>query len=88
MPTKGEMQCGSCGYVEKGETKITDKKVKKVEIAVMQEKMIDDLPKTKYDCKKCGHNQAFFWTLQTRSSDEPETRFYKCTKCNTVNREY
>ena len=43
---------------------------------------------SQYDCKKCGHEKAFFWTLQTRSSDEPETRFYKCVKCNFVNREY
>ena len=42
----------------------------------------------KYDCKKCENTEAYFWTLQTRSADEPETRFFKCTKCSTVHREY
>jgi len=29
-----------------------------------------------------------WWTQQTRSSDEPETRFYRCMKCKKTWREY
>lgn len=79
------MRC-SCGYVQT-EGKITERKKKIADIAVV-EKRPDNLPITDYDCKECKNGKAFFWTMQTRSSDEPETRFYKCTKCGHVNREY
>ncbi|MEM0458111.1 MAG: transcription factor S [Sulfolobales archaeon] len=39
-------------------------------------------------CPKCGYNEAEFWFMQTRRSDEPPTRFYKCTRCGHVWREY
>ena len=39
-------------------------------------------------CSKCGHKKAYFWTVQTRASDEPETKFYKCEKCKAVIRDY
>lgn len=39
-------------------------------------------------CPKCGHEEAFFWMMQTRAADEPPTRFYKCTKCGYTWREY
>lgn len=32
-------------------------------------------------CSKCGHNEAFFHQVQTRSADEPMTEFYKCVNC-------
>ena len=86
MPKEGKMKC-SCGYVQQ-EGKISDKQKKSQKIEVMDEKSTEVLPKMKYDCKSCSNNEAYFWTLQTRSSDEPETRFFKCTKCSTVHREY
>ncbi len=39
-------------------------------------------------CKKCGHDKAYFWTVQTRSSDESETKFFRCVKCENTWREY
>ena len=87
MPKEGKMKC-SCGYIQ-SEGKIIDKKKKKVNIEVAEGSSDNDaLPKTKYECKKCGHNEAYFWTVQTRSADEPETQFYKCTKCSNTHREY
>ena len=86
LPKEGKMKC-SCGYVQE-EGKISDKKRKREEVAVVEKKAVEVLPKTKYECKKCANPDAFFWTLQTRSADEPETRFYKCTKCGSVSREY
>jgi len=45
------------------------------------------LPVTKAECKKCG-SDGILWMMQTRSADEPSTRFYRCTKCNHTWREY
>jgi len=42
----------------------------------------------KIDCEKC-HNQEGVWrSLQTRSADEPDTRFFRCVKCNHTWRDY
>lgn len=86
LPKEGKMRC-SCGFVQE-EGRISDKKRKREEVVVIEKKLPEILPKTKYDCKECNNNEAYFWTLQTRSSDEPETRFFKCTKCSNVIREY
>lgn len=48
----------------------------------------ETLPTIKKKCEKCGNNSAYWWSQQTRSSDEPETRFYRCTKCKHTWREY
>ena len=32
-------------------------------------------------CGKCGHNEAYFQQIQTRSADEASTEFYKCKAC-------
>jgi len=85
MPDDGKLKC-SCGYVQE-EGVIKDRKKKQNKIAVL-DKEIETLPKIKSDCVKCKNDEAYFWTLQTRSSDEPETKFFRCTKCNAVRREY
>ena len=62
-------------------------KNKEKSISVMK-KEAEVHPKTKAKCPKCGNNEAYYWIVQTRSADEPPTRFYKCTKCKHVWREY
>ena len=42
----------------------------------------------KIDCEKCHGIEGVWWSFQTRSADEPETRFYKCIKCNHTWRDY
>ena len=59
---------------------------KKVE--VIEEGELEILPKTKARCDKCGHNMAYFWLVQTRAGDEPETKFLKCEKCGHTWRDY
>jgi DNA-directed RNA polymerase subunit M len=89
---KKKMVCTSCGYEEviKDGTAMTfnEKLKEKKKIEVVEKKDEGSLPVTEISCEKCDNNKAYFWLLQTRSSDEPETKFYKCTKCKHIWREY
>lgn len=67
----------------KEEVSAKDKKVE-----VVDKGKLDTMPKTKIECPKCGNTEAYFWTVQTRAGDEPETKFLKCTKCNHTWRDY
>ncbi|MEW6063448.1 MAG: transcription factor S [Nanoarchaeota archaeon] len=80
-----KMAC-SCGYEAKSRDVILKEKVNVKKIEISQKKM--PLPKTKATCEKCGNKEAYYWTVQTRSSDEPETRFFECVKCGHRWREY
>ena len=48
----------------------------------------DAMPTIEIECEKCGHGEAIWWMLQTRSADEPTTQFYRCTKCGYTWRNY
>lgn len=94
LPKKNEKgdtiyEC-KCGYSEiGGDTKITSsskkKEIKDVEI---QENADERLPQCEMKCEKCGNEKAYYWEIQTRASDEPPTRFYKCVACKHTWREY
>ena len=81
----------SCGFTNKDvdnvEIKETvSKKDKELEvIADNDEKM---LPLCDADCPKCGHKKAYYWLVQTRAGDEPETKFLKCEECKHTWRDY
>ncbi len=76
-------ECSRCGADAGGNVKLEASEKVEVakEIAVVTEGENEVNPKVEIECPKCQHKEAFFWTKQTRSSDEAETRFYKCTKC-------
>ena len=82
------MAC-SCGFKDKKpEPSSFKESVKKTEdIAVIQGEE-EPLPLTDGECPKCKHDKAYYWTLQTRASDEAETKFLKCQKCKHVWRDY
>lgn len=82
--------CARCIYSAKGKIKIiTSEKIKeKGKIGVIKDKDTDVFPVTSATCTKCGHNEAYFWTVQTRSADEAETQFFRCCKCKHTWREY
>jgi DNA-directed RNA polymerase subunit M len=62
---------------------------KKGKIIVIDKKAnIDVLPKTNVPCPKCDNKEAYWWMQQMRAADEAPTRFFKCTKCEHVWREY
>lgn len=80
----------SCGFKDKKAEKVELKEKVKTpgkEIEIVPE---DDttLPLTEAKCPKCGHPRAFYWLVQTRAGDEPETKFLKCEKCKHVWRDY
>lgn len=80
----------SCGFTKEpeGETSAelreTVEEPKKIEVI----EKVEVHPKVKAKCEKCGHGVAYYWTQQTRGADEPETRFFRCQKCNSTWREY
>ena len=82
--------CPRCGYTAKGKLKInvSEKIDERKEVAVVSGKDKQALPIVNEPCSKCGHDKSYFWTIQTRSSDEAETKFFKCVKCNHTRRNY
>lgn len=86
----GKAACAACGHKSSKKPKIesSEKITKRESIAVINEKKTNTYPVVDIDCKKCKNKKAYFWTQQTRSSDESETKFYKCTKCEYTWRVY
>ncbi|MFP4111599.1 MAG: transcription factor S [Candidatus Woesearchaeota archaeon] len=83
------VQSCTCGYTNKDteNTKLKDTIEEKEEIEVVDEDF-ESKPVVEAECPKCGYNEAYFWLQQTRSSDEPETKFYKCKECKHIWRDY
>jgi len=86
--------CSRCGYekpLQEGilYTKIHKRKAEE-EITVIEkgeeEKVLPVT--TEVVCPKCGHREAYYWSVQTRSADEPMTQFFRCRRCNHTWREY
>lgn len=87
------LQCSKCGYIEGEEEKQTKKIIENVEpeesiLAFEGDEGEESHPTIKIECEKCGHDEAVWWMLQTRSADEPTTQFYRCTKCSHTWRNY
>jgi len=82
--------CAGCGHKAKKKPKIevSEKIGKKDAIAVINEEADNTYPVIDMVCPECKNKKSYFWTTQTRSSDESETKFYKCTKCKFTWRKY
>ncbi|HLG24930.1 MAG TPA: transcription factor S [Candidatus Nanoarchaeia archaeon] len=81
----------SCGYKTNDIGGVTIKETihnTSKEIEIIDKGELQTLPKTNAECPKCGHNTAYFWLVQTRAGDEPETKFLKCEKCEHTWRDY
>ena len=68
------LECSKCGYVD-GE-KVVEKK-----------KIVEEEPDFSLLAFE-GNEGEEAWMFQTRSADEPTTRFYRCTKCKYTWRDY
>lgn len=89
MMPKGKQLVCSCGYKQGAEgATMTEKSERKRDKVVVVEKEESVNPIVEAECPKCGHKEAEYWEVQTRSSDEPPTRFHKCVKCKHTWREY
>ena len=88
---KTKMHCNSCGYSSKEKTDVLIKEKvligNKEKIGIVDKKIETD-PKTEAECPKCGNLEAYYWLVQTRAGDEPETQFFRCTKCSHQWRNY
>jgi DNA-directed RNA polymerase subunit M len=83
--------CPRCGYSSKSKAskiKTSEKINERKEVAVFTGKDLHTCPTINEKCRQCGHDEAYFWTVQTRASDEAETKFFKCTKCGHTRRDY
>ena len=81
----------TCGYKSKDTNSATikEEKTEKIkEIEIIDHGELETLPKMDAECPECGHKTAYFWLVQTRASDEPETKFLKCEKCGHTWRDY
>jgi len=84
------LSCPKCGYeTRKGQKNLSmmQQDSEKIVVIGKEEQKIRTLPKTRAECPKCGHNEAFYWLVQTRGADESSTQFFRCTKCRTTWRE-
>ena len=81
----------SCGHktTQVGGATIKETIVKsEKEVEVIDKGELQTLPKTTAECPKCHHKTAYFWLVQTRAGDEPETKFLRCEKCEHTWRDY
>ena len=88
--TKKLLAC-SCGYKSKDISSAIvkeEKLEKRKDIEVVDKSSVETLPLTEADCPQCAHKKAYFWLVQTRASDEPETKFLRCEKCEHTWRDY
>jgi DNA-directed RNA polymerase subunit M len=95
LPVKKEktvvLACPKCGQEATHSKAVVQKLAKPKEAVVVignEGKAIQTLPRTKANCQKCGHGEAFYWMVQTRGGDEAMTQFFRCTKCGATWREY
>ena len=85
------MGCPRCNYASKNKAqklRTSEKIDERKETAVFSGKDESILPVINDKCRKCANDKSYFWTVQTRASDEAETKFFKCTKCSHTRREY
>ncbi len=95
IPRKSEkttiLECRKCGkrrFVKKGNYRFRIASEREERKTVVVEEKVEVLPRTRIRCPKCEHDEAFWWMQQTRSADEPPTRFFRCAKCGHTWREY
>ena len=71
--------CVNCSYSTKTKVKIesTEQLEEKQTTAVIKYQDTNVMPIIAAHCTKCDNKKAYFWTSQTRSGDEAETRFFK-----------
>jgi len=87
--------CRKCGFTKtlEGQVKVVLERSggrrSRNEVIVVDGSEQNVLPTTTdVECPECGHREAYWWTVQTRSADEPMTQFFRCANCSHTWREY
>ena len=64
-------------------SKLKAKEIKCKDIAEYRNQVVEseDIEEGILECKKCGSKKTTFYSLQTRSADEPMTNFITCVDC-------
>jgi len=92
--SKPALVCPKCGYEKPLTEGVIYTKVRKrgktEEIVVIEKGEEEKILPVTTDvvCPNCGAREAYYWSVQTRSADEPMTQFFKCKKCGHTWREY
>jgi DNA-directed RNA polymerase subunit M len=83
-------KCARCDYTQEHAVKLESSQMieTKKEVVMVTEGEHEVHPIVSETCEKCQNPQSYFWTKQTRSGDEAETKFFKCTKCKHTWRKY
>jgi transcription factor S len=86
------MSCIICGNSSDDSSPVIMKETlaKKQQVEVVEKDNSDDVYPIAKDaeCGKCGNKEAYYWLVQTRAGDEAATKFFKCTKCKHIWRDY
>ena len=92
FPRDGVLKCNKCGYQGgKPESKTVVVPRSERDVLVIDDEAkakLEVMPTMQAECPKCGNFTAWYRTQQTRKSDEPETTFLRCTKCDNRWRKY
>ncbi len=89
FPRDGKWVCSNCGFEKSIEEKKEIVEEAKEKEMIVISSNAENLPvDDSVVCPKCGNTGAYWMLQQTRAADEPETRFYICTKCGYRWREY
>lgn len=80
----------SCGYKTKelGAARLKEEFKEQKKVEVVDKEDVETLPTVNEECPKCHNTKAYYWLVQTRAGDEPETKFMRCTKCKHTWRDY
>lgn len=92
-PQGDRVVCRKCGKSKpktgKPSVVVSSPGIAKKEIPVVDlQKQKDKIATIDEKCPKCGGREAMWQMIQTRGTDEPATRFFRCLKCGHTWREY
>ncbi|MBI2583848.1 MAG: transcription factor S [Candidatus Aenigmarchaeota archaeon] len=89
LPQGNLLKCRNCGKeFKKEDHDYSFTSTQSTDAIPVLENDLPNLPTMEKKCQKCGSWTAYYWLIQTRSSDEPPTQFFKCTSCSHTWREY
>lgn len=78
----------SCGYTTDAKGIVISEKCNAKQECIETVEKFETRPVIDVECPKCGNKKACTWERQMRAADEPATKFFECTKCKHIWRDY